>query len=342
MRSLLRAVVVATALWLAAAAAAGAAPPPMLDGVGFTAREGVYYGVNGYHSAEQQTPDGGFLCEFGGYDTLGGSYAGHIEMAGTIELGPRGEFGYAVRDGFSDFAIDSETGYVTGVQWPSRTGEEQFCGANTFPMGYRAFITTPDGGVFTDSGTSEVSIFPQRISPPWHDIIQTFDSSQTATERVLFGNHATPRSFDALAPDTKLASAFTLFMPATVRKVVAYVDGKGAASGSQTLRAVLYRRGTNGGPGAYVTRSFEFTVPAGMPGRWVPLWLAPIPKLAPGVYWIGIQSAGDGAAARFGWRLRAGGRRFNADAFADGASDPFGAATMDDRQLAAFAAGSYP
>jgi hypothetical protein len=78
-----------------------------------------------------------------------------------------------------------------------------------------------------------------------------------------------------------------------------------------------------------------------MSGRWVPFWLAPIPKLDPGVYWIGIQS-GPGQVARFGWRSRPSGRRFNADAFADGASDPFGAATVDDRQLAAFAAGSYP
>ena len=78
-----------------------------------------------------------------------------------------------------------------------------------------------------------------------------------------------------------------------------------------------------------------------MTGRWVPLYLAPPAQLGPGVYWLGVQSGGANGVARFGWNSKAGSRRFNVDAFGDGASDPFGTGLADDQQLSIFAAGSY-
>jgi hypothetical protein len=143
-----------------------------------------------------------------------------------------------------------------------------------------------------------------------------------------------------MSANTKRASPFVLWRPATVRKVFAYVDGNGAASGQQTIRAVLYKS-AGGQPAAYVTRSFDFTVPAGMTARWVPLFLAPTAQLGPGVYWIGIQSGATNGVARFGWSSKANSRRYNFDPFADGASNPFGTAPADDQQLSVFAAGSY-
>lgn len=336
--------VLAAACFAAWPAAVLAAPPPTLDGVGFTAEEGFPFGGNFEHTCGDPGPDGVARGEFGAYDTIAGAYPGHIIDAGTFDIGPSsGGFADTLRAAFAEFTIDSKVGYVSGVEWPARIPQDVFCGASEFAMNYRAIIETPEGGVFTDAGSSPFSIFQTRLNPPAYDFSQSFDSSQSSVERVLFGNHVVPRSLTPVPADTKSVSPFTLYMPATVRKVVAWVDGKGATSGSQVLRAVLYRNGTAGGPGAYVTRSFEFTVPAGMSGRYIPFWLAPIPHLDPGVYWIGIQSGGVGQVARFGWRPRAGARRFNGDAFADGASDPFGAGTgVDDKQLAAFAAGSYP
>ena len=323
-------------------ATAVAAAPPTLDGLSFFGTtspfgENVSYACDG----ESGTQRGGYAVYSGTGE--GFPYPGRWIESGQYELGPYDSelFGYPLADASADFTIDSDRGYVTGVKWLKPTTEVTYCGIGTVPLQYRAIITTPDGGVFTDAGTSTFTVDQQHLSPPWYDVSISFDSPAASAERVLFGNHAVPRSFTVMTADTKRVSPFTLFMPSTVRKVIAYVDGKGATSGSQGLRAVLYRNGTGGGPGAYVTQSFEFTVPAGMSGRWVPFWLAPVPNLAPGVYWIGIQSGGDSQVARFGWRSRANGRRFNGDAFADGAADPFGATGVDDKQLAAFATGSY-
>ena len=145
-----------------------------------------------------------------------------------------------------------------------------------------------------------------------------------------------------MSANTKRASPFVFYFPGTVRRIHAFIDGKGASSGSQKVRAVLYRRDpASGGPGAYVTRSFEFTVPAGMSARWVPFWLAPPAQLQPGVYWLGLQSAGDHGIARYAWDPVTGARRYNIDNDADGPSDPFGTSFSDNQQLSIFAFGNY-
>ncbi len=323
-------------------ATAVAAPPPTLDGLAFSGTTPPF-GNNWSYSCDG---DGNTTRgQYAAYSGTGAAspYPGTWIESGEYLLGPwdNERFGQPIVDASADFTIDSDNGYVTGVKWPAPAPDTTACGIGDVPFQYRAIITTPDGGVFTDAGSSTFSVYQQHLSPPWYDVSISFDSPAASAERVLFGNHAVPRSFTVMTADTKRVSPFTLFMPSTVRKVIAYVDGKGAASGSQTLRAVLYRNGTGGGPGAYVTRSFEFTVPAGMSGRWVSFWLAPVPNLNPGVYWIGIQSGGDSQVARFGWRSRANGRRFNSDAFADGPGDPFGGTGVDDKQLAVFATGDY-
>jgi hypothetical protein len=207
---------------------------------------------------------------------------------------------------------------------------------------YSARIVTSEG-VFLDRGRSSFDLWQWNARNPIWGYGQGFTSDLTATEQnetALFGRLTPGGSFSAMSANTKRASPFTLFAPATVRKVYAYVDGRGAGSGSQTIRAVLYRNG-GGLPAGFVTRSFDYTVRAGMSPRWVPLYLAPSAQLGAGVYWIGLQSGADNGVARFSWNSKPNARRFNVDAFGDGPSDPFGAALADDQQLAIFAAGSY-
>ena len=143
-----------------------------------------------------------------------------------------------------------------------------------------------------------------------------------------------------MSANAKRASPFTLYFPATVKKLYAYVNGFGAGSGSQMVRGVLYRSGS-GGPGALVAPTFQVSVPAGMSPRWVPLYLAPPTRLQPGVYWLGLQSGATNGVAQFAWSSKANSRRFNVDGYADGPSDPFGSAALDDQQMSIFAAGSY-
>jgi hypothetical protein len=90
-----------------------------------------------------------------------------------------------------------------------------------------------------------------------------------------------------------------------------------------------------------VARSFEYTVPAGMSGRWVPFWLSSTPRLDPGVYWLGLQTAGTNGVARYAWDPVADSRRYNIDNYSDGPSDPFGTGFSDNQQISIFAFGSY-
>ena len=175
------------------------------------------------------------------------------------------------------------------------------------------------------------------------ELRETFTSSLSATEQqgsVLLGKRTPGASYSAMSANTKRASPFTLYFPGTVRKVHAFSDGGGASSGSQLIRAVLYRN-TPQGPGAYVTRSFAVDIPAGMSPRWVQFYLAPTAQLQPGVYSLGLHSGPSHGIARYAWDSKPGARRFNVDLESDGPSNPFGSAFADDQQISIFASGSY-
>jgi hypothetical protein len=283
-----------------------------------------------------------------------GSYPGTWSESGKIHLSaiddPIAGVNRNILSFDSSFTFHSSAGEVSGSKHlaPS-SGNDAGVFCSDFSIGYiyartiyQATIVT-QGGVFSDRGEGGTDIDQDRSGQPILNYRASYTSDLATPEQresALFGQRVPGGSFSAMSANTKRASPFTLFAPATVRKIYAYVDGGGANSGSQSIRAVLYRN-SGGLPAAYVTRSFDFTVTAGMSGRWVPLYLAPPAQLNPGVYWIGIQSGATNGVARFAWNSKPNGRRFNVDTFADGASDPFGSALADDQQLSIFAAGSY-
>ena len=349
-------VVVLLVVLCSGVASAQAAPPPTLTGVGINHSSLVDI------SAEKLTclpnPDGGATIRISfGATVEGEPYPGErspmIELAIGPRQGPSPDRNVLALSG--TFSIDSPQGQVSArlslLPLPPGSFGNRSLGCadpSGYPgpvdldatFAYTATITTSDG-VFVDRGRGEIHLFRNAGGRnPIYDYRQSFRSDLAAPEAVLFGQHTPGSSFSPMSANTKRASPFTLFAPATVRKVFAFVDGKGAASGSQTIRAVLYRS-AGGLPAAYVTRSFDFSVPAGMSGRWVPLYLAPPAQLGPGVYWLGIQSGTTNGIARFAWNSKPNARRFNVDAFADGSSEPFGSALADDQQLSTFAAGSY-
>jgi hypothetical protein len=126
-----------------------------------------------------------------------------------------------------------------------------------------------------------------------------------------------------------------------VNRVTAFVDGGGAATGTQKVRALLYGRAPGGGPGQLLARSFEGTIQARDPGRWVPFWFVFPPKLQPGLYWIGLQTGQTGSVARFAWASAPSSRWFNIDNFDDAATSPFGPSPVDDQRMSVYASGSY-
>jgi Periplasmic copper-binding protein (NosD) len=149
----------------------------------------------------------------------------------------------------------------------------------------------------------------------------------------LFGAGNPGTSFSAMSANAKRASRFFLFFRATVTKLRAYLDGQGAATGTQVLRAVIYTD-EGGQPGRPLIRSFQAGITAGAGPGWVTLPLPFRLELAPGHYWLGLHSGATNNVARFAWNTSQGARRFNVDNYLDGPSSPFGPAASDEKRIA--------
>jgi hypothetical protein len=134
----------------------------------------------------------------------------------------------------------------------------------------------------------------------------------------------------ALSRNMKRASRFAFTAPGTVdvAQIRAYIDGGAATSGSQPVRAVLYRDAA-GAPGELVTRTNELSVAARRPAGWATLTFPAPVRLTAGAYWVGLHSGGSTVVARYAGGTVAGSLRFNADTYSDGSASPFGAASSD-------------
>jgi hypothetical protein len=147
----------------------------------------------------------------------------------------------------------------------------------------------------------------------------------------VFGKSTVGGSFSAMSTDVKRATRFPLSSSARITKLRAYLDGRGAATGSQMVKGVIYAD-SGGEPGALRATSTAVSIAAGRAPGWVDLVLTAPITLGPGNYWLGLHSSPTHAVARYAWGTRAGARRYNLDAYADGPSDPFGGGRFSDSQ----------
>jgi hypothetical protein len=155
----------------------------------------------------------------------------------------------------------------------------------------------------------------------------------------LWGN---PRSSDydtivTLADNAKHVNRFFVQLPSRIVKLSIYVDGLGPnAAGIGLLRAVIYD--TNGNK---LAEGEEVQVPSGQQQGWVDLPISvPGGVVLPsaGYYDFGTLRGGHAEVMRaYRFDNHGQGGRSNADAYNDGASNPFGAATLDAHQIALFA-----
>jgi hypothetical protein len=147
-----------------------------------------------------------------------------------------------------------------------------------------------------------------------------------------FGRTTVATNLSILGANQKRGSKFALPDGATLLGFSAYLDGLGAASGSQTARMVLYND-NNGVPHGRVAQSNTITISAGTSASWVN-FTAPATALDPGQYWIVIHTGDTDNVIRksaFGpanWYS-------NLDNFADGSNNPFGAGTTGTTTLSA-------
>jgi hypothetical protein len=142
-----------------------------------------------------------------------------------------------------------------------------------------------------------------------------------------------------MSTNTKRATRFGLSQAARITKLRAYLDGRGAATGSQAVKGVVYTD-AGGEPGGLVAGTAAVTIAAGRAPGWVDLTFTTPFSLGPGNYWLGLHSGNDHAVARYAWGTRANARRYNIDTYSDGPSNPFGGGRFaDSQEIAIFAYG---
>lgn len=131
----------------------------------------------------------------------------------------------------------------------------------------------------------------------------------------------------ALASDTKRVASFTMPVAANLSRVAALIDGGGALTGAQALRAVLYD-----GADVLLATSDEIVVAAQAAARWLSFTFTSknghlvVPK---GEIRMGLHAGGpqSGLARVYGSDPSGAGGKWNADTYSDGASSSFGGAT---------------
>lgn len=136
----------------------------------------------------------------------------------------------------------------------------------------------------------------------------------------------------ALRANFKRGSSFTLSEEGRVMSISGYFDGLGGGSGAQYVTMAIYK--DNGGvPDEYVS-SGSVRVDAGMTPRWLTTYYADAVTLPPGKYWLALLTSQQ-TVARY-YADGTGNWYGNADNFADGPSNPFGAGGTGDGTISAF------
>ena len=144
----------------------------------------------------------------------------------------------------------------------------------------------------------------------------------------------TATTFNGVA-DTKYFSKITLATRAAVQSVSVYSVGQGGGSGGCNARAGIYSD-VAGVPSALLGSTAVVALnQADGPAFRDYSFATPI-ELAPGDYWIGVQIQTSGRV-NFYQRTTAGSIQTNADVYADGLANPFGAPSSLNGPLVAFA-----
>jgi hypothetical protein len=135
----------------------------------------------------------------------------------------------------------------------------------------------------------------------------------------------------------KRGSGFTLSEPARVTSLSVYLDGLGATSGFENVRALIYKD-KNGVPDSLVNVGDPLVntveIRGGMAPRWITRHAQQQVDLSPGKYWLILHTEGS-PVARY-YFDGTGNWYGNKDNYLDGPSNPFGAGATGDGTISAF------
>jgi hypothetical protein len=107
-------------------------------------------------------------------------------------------------------------------------------------------------------------------------------------------------------------------------------------AGEQVLKGVIYSD-ASGKPEALLGATEQLTFKSTNTAGWYDLQFASPVKLAAGNYWIGVMTGATAGVTGFRYDSVAGARNYNANTYASGPTNPFGAVTTDSEQMSLYA-----
>jgi thermitase len=163
-------------------------------------------------------------------------------------------------------------------------------------------------------------------------------SAQTAAVAqgtATLGKTSVGASSDSYAANRKRVSRYTLPTAGTLTKLSAYLATTGV-SGAQSLEGVVYADSA-GKPGTLLGVSEPLTFKSTSSAGWYGFALSSPLKLPAGSYWIGLLTGSSAGVAGFRYDSVAGSRDYNANTYASGPTNPFGAVSSDSEQASLYA-----
>lgn len=135
----------------------------------------------------------------------------------------------------------------------------------------------------------------------------------------------------------KIVHSATLPVSGSVTKLSVYAIPGVNSPSPQVLKAVIYSD-SGGSPGALVATGTEVVYRGNVNGSgWFELPFASPVVLSPGTYWLGFITGESTEGIGYAYDSVANSRAYNANAYAKGPTNPFGAATKDSEQASIYA-----
>jgi subtilisin family serine protease len=150
-----------------------------------------------------------------------------------------------------------------------------------------------------------------------------------------FGKTSVGASTDSFGFERKRVNRYTLPEAGSVTKLTVYLAPT-STSGQQVLKGLIYSDSA-GTPAALLGVSEQLTFTSASVAGWYELHFSSPVSLATGNYWIGVITGPTNHVASFRYDTVAGARDYNANAYASGPTNPFGAVTSDGEQMSLYA-----
>jgi hypothetical protein len=166
------------------------------------------------------------------------------------------------------------------------------------------------------------------------------NSAQTAVveqaSAATFGTTTVGASTDTLISERKRVNRYALPSAGSVTKLSIYLAPT-ATAGQEVMKGLIYADSGANAPAGLLGVSEQNTFKSTNAAGWYDLVFTSPVKLAAGNYWIGLMTGASAGVASFRWANVAGSRRYNANAYASGPSNPFGAVSTDAEQTSLYA-----